>query len=98
MLYVLVQHNFNTHISRPLLTGNRRKYKVNRRGDVIKVKSGQELFDTEIRTKGCVDPEFVAKHHLSHKEKPEDFVGLFLPFGKNQQGKKEMLSFELLTK
>ena len=45
-----------------------------------------------------MDPEFIAKHNLSHKKKPEDFVGLFLPFGKNQQGKKEMVSFELLTK
>ena len=88
MLYVLVRHNFNTHISRPLLTGNRRKYKVNQRGDVIKDKSGKELFDTETRTKGCVDPAFITKHHLSHKTKPEDFLGLFLPFGKNQQGKK----------
>ena len=35
---------------------------------------------------------------MSHKTKPEDFVGLFLPFGKNQQGKKEMVTFELLTK
>ena len=88
MLDVLVQHHFNTHISRPLLTGNRCKYKVNRRGDVIKDRSGKELFDTETRTKGCVDPVFIAKHHLSHKTKSEDFVGLFLPFGKNQQGKK----------
>ena len=88
MLYVLVRHNFNTHISRPLLTGNRRKYKVNRRGDIIKEKSGKELFDTGTRTKGCVDPVFIAKNHLIHKTKSEDFVGLFLPFGKNQQGKK----------
>ena len=29
-----------------LLTGNRRKYKVNRRGDVIKDNSGKGLFDT----------------------------------------------------
>ena len=88
MLYVLVQHNFNTRISRPLLTGNRRKYKVNQRGDVIKNKSGKERFDTETRTKGCVDPAYIFKHHLSHKTKPEDFVGVFLPFGKKQQGKK----------
>ena len=45
-----------------------------------------------------MDPAFIAKHNLSHKTKPEDFVGLFLPLGKNQQGKKEMVSFELLTK
>ena len=70
---------------------------MNRRGDVIKYKSGKELFDTEKRTKGCVHPEFIDKHHLSHKTKPEDFVSLFLLFGKNQQGKKEMVSFELLT-
>ena len=81
-----------------MLTGTRRKYKVNRRGDVIKDKSGKKLFDTETRTKGCVDPAFIAKQNLSHKTKPEDFVGLFLPFGKNQQGTKEMVSFELLTK
>ena len=98
LIYILVQHNFNTRISRPLLTGNRRKYKVNRQGDVIKDKLGKEIFDTETRTKGCVDPEFIAKRHLSHKTKPEDFLGLLLPFGKNQQGKKEMVSFELLTK
>ena len=89
MLYVLVRHNLNTRVSRHLLTGNQRKYKVNRRGDVIKDKSGKELFDTETRTKGCVDPTFLAKHHLSHKKKTEDFVGLFLLFGKNKQGKKE---------
>ena len=88
MLYVLVRHHFNTHISRPLLTGTRRKYKVNQRGDVIKDKSGKGLFDTDTRTKVCVDPAFIAKHHLIHKKKPEDFVGLFLPFGKNQQDKK----------
>ena len=88
MLYVLVRHHFNTHISRHSLTGNQRKYKVNRRGDVIKDKSGKEIFDTETRTKGCVDPAFIAKHHQIHKKKPEDFVGLFLLFGKNQQGKK----------
>ena len=82
MLDVLVQHHFNTHISWPLLTGNRRKYKVNRRGDVIKDKSGKGIFDTETRKKGCVDPAFIAKHHLSHKTNTEDFVGLFLPFGK----------------
>ena len=35
---------------------------------------------------------------MSHKTKPEDFVGFFLPFGKNQKGTKEMVSFELLTK
>ena len=98
VIYVLARHNFNTHISRPLLTGNRYKYKVNRRGDVIMDKSGKEIFDTETRRKGCVDPEFIDKHHLGHKIKPEDFVGLFLPFGKNQQGKKEIVSFELLTK
>ena len=78
MLHVLVQHPFNTHISRPLLTSNRRKYKVNRRGDVIKDKSEKKLFDTETRKKGCVDPAFIAKHHLSHKTKTEDFVGFFL--------------------
>ena len=88
MPYVLVRYHFNTHVSRPLLTGNRRKYKVNRRGNIIKDKSGKEIFDTETRKKGCVDPAFIAKHHLIHKTKPEDFVGLFLPFGKNQQGKK----------
>ena len=71
---------------------------MNRRGDVIKYKSGKELFDTEKRTTGCVHPAFIDKHHLSHKTKPEDFVSLFLLFGKNQQGKKEMVSFELLTK
>ena len=43
MIDVLVQHHFNTHISRPLLTGNQRKYKVNRRGDVIKDKSGKKI-------------------------------------------------------
>ena len=48
--------------------------------------------------KGCVEPSFIAKHNMSHKTKPEDYVGLFLPFGKNQQGKKEVVSFELLTK
>ena len=80
VLYVLVRHNFNTHVSRPLLTGNRRKYKVNRRGNVIKDKSGKEIFDTETRTKGCLDPAFIAKQHLSHKTKHEDFVGLFLPY------------------
>ena len=69
---------------------------MNRRGNVIKEKSGKKCFDTI--TKGCVEPAFIAKHHLSQKPKPEDFVGLFLPFGKNQQGKKEMVSFELLTK
>ena len=88
VLYVLVRHNFNTHISWPLLTVNQRKYKVNRRGDVIKDKSGKEFFGADTRIKGCVDPAFIAKHHLIHKTKPEDFVGLFLPFGKNQQGKK----------
>ena len=93
MLYVLVQHNFNTHISRPLLTGNQRKYKVNRRGDIIKENSGKELFDAKTKIKVCVDPAFIAKHHLSHKTKPEDFVGLFLLFGKNQQDKKKMVSF-----
>ena len=81
-----------------MLTGTQRKYKVNRRGDVIKDKSGKNVFDTETRTKGCVEPEFIAKHNLSHKTKPEEFVGLFLPFGKNKQGKKERVSFELLTK
>ena len=95
---ILVQHNFNTHISWTLLTGDRRKYKVKRRGDIIKDKSGKELFDTYTRTKGCLDPAFISKHNMSHKTKPEDFVGLFLPFGKNQQGKKEMVSFELITK
>ena len=45
-----------------------------------------------------MDPAFIAKNNLSHKTKPEDFVGLFLPFGKNQQDTKEMVSFELLTK
>ena len=47
MLDVLVRYHFNTHISRPLLTGTRRKYKVNQRTDVIKDKSGKKLFDTE---------------------------------------------------
>ena len=98
MLDVLVQHNFNTHISRSLLTGTRKKYKVNRGIDVIKDKSGKECFDTDTRTKGCMDPAFIAKHNLSQRTKPEDFVGLFLPFGKNKQGTKEMVSFELLTK
>ena len=51
MLDVLVQHQFNTHIYRPLLTGTRRKYKVNRRGGVIKDKSGKKFFDTETRKK-----------------------------------------------
>ena len=45
-----------------------------------------------------MDPAFISKHHLSHKTKPEDFMGLFLSFGKIQQGKKEMVSFEFLTK
>ena len=98
MPYVLVRYHFNTHVSRPLLTGNRRKYKVNRHGDVIKDKLWKERFDTDTRTKGCIEPSFIAKHYLSHKTKTEYFVGLFLPFGKNQQGNKEMVSFELLTK
>ena len=71
---------------------------MNRRGDVIKDKSGNKSFDKETRTKVCVDPAFIANHNLSHKTKPEDFVVLFLPFGKNQQGTKDMVSFELLTK
>ena len=78
MLDVLVQNHFNTHISRTLLTGPQCKYNVNRRGDVIKDKSGKKLFDTETRTKGCVYPAFIAKQNLSHKIKPEEFVGLFL--------------------
>ena len=45
-----------------------------------------------------MDPAFIAKHNLSHKTKPEDFVGFFRTFGKNQQGKKVMVSFEFLTK
>ena len=98
MLYVLVQHHFNTRISWPLLTGNQLKYKVNHRGNVIKEKSGKEIFDTETITKGCVYPAFISNHCLSHKTKPEEFVGLFFPFDKNKQGKKEMVSFELLTK
>ena len=88
MLDVLLQHHLNTHISWYFLTGIQRKYKVNRRGDVIKDKSGKKLFDTEKRTKGCVDPASITKHNLSRKTKPEDFVGLFLPFGKNQEGTK----------
>ena len=71
---------------------------MNQLGDVIKENSGKKLFDTETRTKGCVDPAFISKHHMSHKTKTEDFVGLFLLFGKNQQVKKEMVSLELLTK
>ena len=66
---MLVQHHFNTHIYRPFLTGTRRKYKVNQRSDVIKENSGKKRFDTETRTKGCVDPAFIAKHNLSHKKK-----------------------------
>ena len=45
-----------------------------------------------------MDPAFISKHHRSHKTKTEDFVGLFLLFGKNKQVKKEMVSLELLTK
>ena len=71
---------------------------MNRRSDVIKDKSGKKLFDTETRTKVCVNPVFIAKQNLSHNTKPEDFVGLFLPFSKNQQGKKEIVSFELRIK
>ena len=71
---------------------------MNRRGKVIKDKSVKKLFDTETITKECMDPAFIAKHNLSHKTKPEDFVGLFLPFGKNKQGTKEMVIFELLNK
>ena len=82
ILDVLLQHHFNTHISWPLLTGTQRKYKVNRCVDVIKDKSGKKRFDTETTTKGCVEPAFIAKNNQSHKKKSEDFVGLFLPFGK----------------
>ena len=96
VLYVLVQHNFNTHISLPLLTGNRQKYKVNQRGDVIMDKSGKELFDTETRAKGCVEPAFIAKHHLSHKTKPEEFVGLFLPLVKINKVRRKWLVFNSL--
>ena len=71
---------------------------MSRRGDVIKDKSGKELFDTETRTKGCVEHAFISKHHLSHNKKPEEFLGLLLPFGKNQQGNNKMVSFELLAK
>ena len=71
---------------------------MNRRGDVINGNLGKKLFDTEKRTKGCVNPEFISKHNMIHKKKTEDFVGLFLPFGENQQGTKEMVSFEFLTK
>ena len=84
VLYVLVRHNFNAHISWPFLIGNCSKYKVNRRRNSIKENSGKEIFNAETRTKGCMDLAFIAKHHLSHKTKPEDFVGSFLLFGKNQ--------------
>ena len=56
MLYVLVRHHFNTHISWPFLTVNRRKYRVNRRGDVINDKSGKELFDTETKNESMCGP------------------------------------------
>ena len=64
------------------------------KGDVIKYNSGKELFDTETRTNGCVDPAFISKNNMRQMKKPEYFVGLFLLFSKNQQGTKEMVSFE----
>ena len=70
---------------------------MNRRGIPVLDKNGNKIFDEEIRTEGCVDPSFIAKYKLGIDTTPEEFVSVFLPFGKNQHGSKEFISFELLT-
>ena len=70
---------------------------MNRRGIPLLDKDKNKIFDTETRTEGCVDPSFIAKHKLGIDTTPEEFVSLFLQFGKNQHGSKEFISFELLT-
>ena len=71
---------------------------MNRHGIPVLDKNGNKIFDEVIRTEGCVDPSFIAKHKLGIDTTPKEFVSLFLPFGKNQHGSKEFISFELLTK
>ena len=48
--------------------------------------------------KGNVDPKFKNNHKLTTSTTPVDYADIFLPFSRNIQGNKEMISFEKITK
>ena len=90
--YVPLKHDFDIEFERPAFTGTKEKYRMNRRGIPIKDKDGKFIFDTETRTKGCVNPSFTQKQKLGIDSTPDEFVSVFLPFGKNQHASKEYIS------
>ena len=55
--------------------------------------------EENIRKKGYTNPRIISNHKLSPDSRPDGFAEVFLPLSMNKPyGKKEMVSFELLTK
>ena len=60
---------------------------------------GSFMREENIRKKGYTNPRIISNHKLSPDSRPDEFSEVFIPFSMNKpDGKKEMVSFELLTK
>ena len=53
--------------------------------------------DPKVRGKGCVDPDFTENHKLKMNTNMEYYVEIVIPLKNNTNGKKNMLSFDIIT-
>lgn len=56
------------------------------------------MTESSPQTDGTIKPEFIKKHNLNPNTLPEAYTDIFLPFSKNMQQGKEMISFKQLTR
>ena len=52
--------------------------------------------EPKVRTKGCVDTDFIKNHKLTINTRPEDYVDIFIALKYNTHRKKNMLIFNLI--
>ena len=98
--FVTVKYDFDNRFDRPVFTGTKRILKRNRRGKLMREKDGKIMHSKpQVRTEGCVNPDFAKKPTLWSQTRPEEYAEIFMPFKKNlQSGRKDMFSFEQITR
>ena len=52
-------------------------------GKIKKQRNGYPKYKEVVREKGQVNPDFIHKHGLTRKSRPDEYAELFLPFNKN---------------
>jgi len=99
--FVPVKHNFSKHkFDIPVFKAMTHAPQRFANGRAKFNRDGTFMRETTIRNMGNIKPEFVKMHKLTPESRPDEFASIFLPFAKNvpKGQKKEMISFELLTK